>query len=151
MLFLTLLLAHTLSFSKSLKTKQYIQCLETDTSPPNSFNALPVLNTLSYSVRKLFYIYLPVHKLVLMFTCLMKKKSEVEINTWKRTVGDSLKRNNRNGGQHKQLLLPQAAHLHLWQNSYRIGKVSWKPNFFVMCCLFVQHDCLEGTRGGATQ
>lgn len=135
MLFLPLLLAHTLSFGKSLKNELSIWCLETVTSPPHSLNALRVPKALSYSLCKL----------VFMFTCLTKSKAE--INSWKSTLGDSLKRHNRNTGWQKQLLLLQAAHLHRWENSYRIRKVSWKPNLFVRCCLFVQHDCLEGARG----
>jgi len=75
MLFLTLLLAHTLSFGKLLKTEQYTQCLQTATSPPNSFNALPVPNGLSYSL----------HKLVFTITCLTER--EVEINSRKSALG----------------------------------------------------------------
>lgn len=78
-----------------------------------------------------------------MFTCLTK--SEAEINSWKGLWGDSLKRCNASGGRHKQLLLPQAAHLHLWPNSHRIGKVSWKPLFFFCYVLFV---CTAGLSWG---
>lgn len=45
------------------------------------------------------------------------------------TLGDSLKRCNTSRGQQEQLLLPQAAHQHLWPNSHRIAKVSWKSLF----------------------
>lgn len=48
------------------------------------------------------------------------------------TLGDSLKRCTMSGGRHKQLLLPQTAHLHLWPNSHSIGKVSWKSLFYYM-------------------
>lgn len=62
MVFLTLILAQTLSFGKSLKTEQYIQCLERATSPPHSFHALPVPNTLSYSLLKLILCLLASQK-----------------------------------------------------------------------------------------
>lgn len=117
MLFLTLLLAHTLSFGKSLKTEQYIQCLERATSPPHSFNALPVPNALSYSLCKL------------VLCLLASQETRHRINSRKGTLEDSLKRCNRSGRWHKQLLLPQPAYLHPWPSSYRIGKVSWKSLF----------------------
>lgn len=138
MLFLTLLLAHTLSFGKSLKTEQYIQCLERATSSPHSFNDLPVPNALSYSLCKLVLCLLASQE---MRHRLTHGRALWGIHSKGVTEVDGGISSSFSPNQHTCTSDQAATGLERSPGSH----------FFVMCRLFERHNCLEGTRGGTTQ